>query len=391
MKGIVVLGATGSIGVSTLDVINQHPEHFKVIALSAHSNHQLLFKQCVQFQPQYAVLEDPIAAAELRLNLASSQIKTDVLCDQSALIDIVQLPQVDMVMAAIMGAAGLMPTLAAVRAGKRILLANKETLVMAGDLFMAEARRHQATILPIDSEHNAVFQCFPANFKLGQQPAGVNKIILTASGGAFRDLPLEQLSQVTPQQACTHPNWQMGKKITVDSATMMNKGLEVIEAYYLFGLPVDKIEVLLHPQSIVHSLVEYADGSMLAQLGNPDMRTPIAYALAWPERIHSGVSTLDLINLGRLDFSLLDPKRYPCLDLAYQAIKAGGTAPTILNAANEIAVEAFLKGKIRFTEIYQIVAEMFQRLPTQSVTDIAEIVSVDNKARQFASVLIRNS
>lgn len=384
MKGLVVLGATGSIGVNTLDVVSQHPERFKIIALSARNNHELLFKQCLQFQPEFAVLECEQAAKELQEKLRLTNCKTQVLIGQAALTDIVQLSQVDTVMAAIMGAAGLMPTLAAVRAGKRILLANKEALVMAGELFIAEARRCKAELLPIDSEHNAVFQCFPADFELGTHPKGVRKIVLTASGGAFRNLPLEQLSNVTPEQACKHPNWNMGKKITVDSATMMNKGLEVIEAHYLFGMSPDKIEVLLHPQSIIHSLVEYDDGSMLAQLGNPDMRTPIAHALAWPERITSGVSTLDLLAQGQLDFSALNAKRYPCLDLAYQALKTGGTAPTILNAANEVAVERFLAGKIKFTDIHKIVAETLECLSVEFNTELQQIILSDNEAREYA-------
>lgn len=385
MKHITILGSTGSIGVSTLDVIARHPDRFKVVALSAQQNLELLFQQCVTHHPQYAVLQHSQAADELRARLKPIFPDIEMLSGDIALETIASLETVDTVMAAIVGAAGLLPTLAAVRASKRVLLANKEALVMAGSLFMEEVRRHKAVLLPIDSEHNAIFQCFPAQFKVGENtPPCIRKIILTASGGAFRTLPLTELSKVTPEQACAHPNWNMGRKITVDCATMMNKGLEVIEAYWLFGLPVEQINVVLHPQSTVHSLVEYIDGSMLAQLGNPDMRTPIAHALAWPERVTSGVASLDLITQSRLDFLPVETHRYPCLDLAYQALKIGGTASTILNAANEVAVQAFLENKITFTQIAEICAETLNKLSYQRADDLDVILQADQMARSYA-------
>lgn len=391
MKNISILGSTGSIGVSTLDVIARNPDRFKVMALTAQKNVDLLFQQCVQFHPRYAVLQSEVAAKELRTRLQSVFSDIEVLAGDAAVEQIAGLQEGNIVMAAIVGAAGLLPTLAAVRAGKRVLLANKEALVMAGNLFIEEVQRHQAELLPIDSEHNAIFQCLPHDFQMGKNYSGIKKIILTASGGAFRNLPLAQLSNVTPAQACTHPNWNMGRKVTVDSATMMNKALEVIEAHWLFGLPAEQIQVVLHPQSTVHSLVEYVDGSMLAQLGNPDMRIPIAHALAWPERMHSGVKSLNLLTLSRLDFLPLDPIRFPCLNLAYQAFVAGGTASTILNAANEVAVQAFLDGQIRFTDIANICSRVMDKITPVAATNLDVILSADKTARQAAYSSISSS
>lgn len=388
MVGITILGSTGSIGNSTLDVISRHPDHFQVIALTANQNSTALYKQCLQYQPRYAVLKDEAAAGELRSQLKHAGAAIEVLGGETALSEVVTMPEVEYVMAAIVGASGLLPTLAAVRAGKRVLLANKEALVMTGALFMHEIAKSGATLLPIDSEHNAIFQCLPANFKPGQAPQGIRRIIITASGGAFRDVPLSELAYVTPEQACSHPNWKMGRKITVDSATMMNKGLEVIEAHWLFGLESAKIATLLHSQSIVHSLVEYDDGSVLAQLGNPDMRTPIAHALAWPERIASGVNSLDLLLQNRLDFAPLDEERFPCLRLAYQTLARGGTATTILNAANEVAVAAFLSGGLAFTQIFTTIAEVLERLPTRPADSLEIILEDDSLARECAKKLI---
>lgn len=388
MQGITILGSTGSIGRSTLDVIARNPNRYKVIALAAQKNVKELLQQCLAFKPEYAVLNDKNAAEELKLQIKIHHLKTQVLTGNEGLNKAVSLPDVDIVMAAIVGASGLLPTLAAVRAGKKILLANKEALVMAGNLFMGEVKKHHAQLLPIDSEHNAIFQCLPNSFSPGEKPQGVTKIILTASGGAFRNLPLSDLAKVTPEQACTHPNWNMGPKVTVDSATMMNKGLEVIEAHWLFGLSKEQIQTMLHPQSIVHSLVEYLDGSVLAQLGNPDMRTPIAQALAYPERIQSGVMNLDLLIQNRLDFEPMDLNRYPCLSLAYDALHNLGTAPAILNAANEVAVQAFLKNRLAFSEIYTIIARVLDKLPSQVANDLDVILEDDFRARELAGRLI---
>jgi 1-deoxy-D-xylulose-5-phosphate reductoisomerase len=383
-KGITILGSTGSIGISTLDIISCHPEKFHVVALTANTQVENLYQQCLTFRPQYAVMSDAFAAKELKQRLSNAVPETKVLSGKSELEIVAVLPEVDIVMAAIVGAVGLLPTLAAVKAGKRLLLANKEALVMSGAIFMNAVHQSEAQLLPIDSEHNALFQCYPADFTPGMAYSSVQRILLTASGGAFRDIPFAELSDVTPEQACTHPNWNMGRKITVDSATMMNKALEVIEAHWLFGLPAEKIEVLLHPQSTVHSLVEYIDGSMLTQLGNPDMRVPISYALAWPERIVSGVSSLDLITLGKLDFKRLDRKRYPCLNLAYQALAAGGTSSTLLNAANEIAVQTFLAGQIKFTEIFSLIEEVLTRIPSRAADTVEVILEADLRARELA-------
>ncbi|MGB8516443.1 MAG: 1-deoxy-D-xylulose-5-phosphate reductoisomerase, partial [Gallionella sp.] len=355
MQNLTVLGATGSIGTSTLDVVARHPERYKIFALTAHRQVDLLFKQCVQFDAKFAVLLDETAATELRGLLRDAGAKTEVLCGGAALEQVCVAPEVDAVMAAIVGAAGLRPTLAAARAGKKILLANKETLVMAGNVFMDAIRASGSALLPIDSEHNAIFQALPRGYDGDMRGSGVRRILLTASGGPFRNTPLSELRNVTPEQACAHPNWVMGRKISVDSASMMNKGLEVIEAHWLFNASADDIQVVVHPQSVIHSLVEYVDGSVIAQLGNPDMRTPIAYGLAYPERIDSGVAALDLFKVAQMDFVAPDFVRFPCLALAYQALRAAGTAPAILNAANEIAVEAFLNNRIAFLDIAKII------------------------------------
>lgn len=389
MIGITILGSTGSIGSSTLDVISRHPDRFTVIALTANTNSATLYKQCAQFRPRYAVLQDPHAANELRSKLKDISSSTQVLAGAPAISEVASLTEVDYVMAAIVGASGLLPTLAAVRAGKRVLLANKESLVMSGALFMQEVNKNGAILLPIDSEHNAIFQCLPPNCKPGQIPVGIRRLMLTASGGALREIPLSALTGITPEQACAHPNWNMGRKITVDSATMMNKGLEVIEAHWLFGLESAKIDTLLHPQSIVHSLVEYDDGSVLAQLGNPDMRIPIAHALAWPDRIESGGASLDLLVKNRLDFAPIDSNRFPCLALAYQCLTQGGTATTLLNAANEIAVTAFLSGTLAFTQIFTTIREVLDRLPIRAANNLEVILEDDALARECAKKLIR--
>ena len=390
MKGLTILGSTGSIGVSTLDVVARHPNDYQVIALTANRDVEGLLRQCERFRPKIAVMADSQAAAQLAKGLSERGVTTEVLSGMRGLEIAAAIPQAELVMAAIVGAAGLLPALAAVRAGKRLLLANKEALVVAGDLFMQEVESHGATVLPIDSEHNAVFQCMPAGFGQGLEQAGVKRILLTASGGPFRTTPLDELRKVTPAQACAHPNWDMGRKISVDSATMMNKGLEVIEAHWLFHAEPEKIEVVLHPQSVIHSMVEYVDGSVLAQLGQPDMRTPIAHALAWPERTESGVDRLDLFQIARLDFERPDPLRFPCLELAYQAIASGGTACAVLNAANEVAVEAFLNERLGFTAIAEVVEETLQRLPVEPVKDLESLLEVDRKARDVAEQALQN-
>lgn len=384
MKSLTILGATGSIGVHTLDVIGQHPDRFKVIALTAHHNIELLFKQCIQYTPDYAVVSTEALAENLQQRLQERSLKTDVLFGPKALAEVASLTEVDTVMAAIVGAAGLLPTLAAIKAKKQVLLANKEALVMAGPLFIEEAMQSDVTLIPIDSEHNAIFQCLYGRFETGIPPKELSKIVLTASGGALRNKPLAQLQKTTPLEACQHPNWTMGQKITIDSATLMNKGFEVIEAYFLFGLPLAQIEVVLHPQSVVHSLVEYYDGSMLAQLGSPDMRIPISYALAWPERLTNSAPCLDLLQVARLDFKPIDKERYPCLDLAYQALKIGGTATTILNAANEVAVQAFLEGKINFTDIAKLIKQVLEKIHSRSVSSVEVILEDDSLARAVA-------
>ena len=384
MKGVSILGSTGSIGVNTLNVIAQHRDQYQVVALAANHNVKVLVEQCLAWHPGYAVMSDADSAQQLEQLLRNSGLSTEVLSGCEGLEKVAQLAETDYVMAAIVGAAGLLPTLAAARAGKRILLANKEALVMSGRLFMDAVKDHHAELLPIDSEHNAIFQCMPWNHAEGLAQCGVRKIMLTASGGPFRTTPLQDLSLMTPAQACAHPNWVMGRKISVDSATMMNKGLEVIEACWLFDTTPDQVQVVLHPQSIIHSLVEYVDGSVLAQLGNPDMRTPIAHALAWPERITSGVAPLDLFAIARLDFQPPDETRYPCLRLARQALQAGGTATAILNAANEVAVAKFLSEQIRFTDIARVVEATLENVTAHAATTLEVILGDDQAARVFA-------
>mgnify|MGYP000850457414 FL=1 len=383
--GVAVLGSTGSIGVSTLDVVRRHPDRFRVVALSAHQNVEEMVRQCATHEPAYAVMADAGAAERLGERLRAAGSPVEVLAGATGLERVAALPEVDHVMAAIVGAAGLLPTLAAARAGKRVLLANKEALVMAGPLFVATVRRAGAELLPIDSEHNAIFQCLPAGFATGGlDAAGVRRILLTGSGGPFRRTPLDRLPDVTPDQACAHPNWVMGRKISVDSATMMNKGLEVIEAHWLFGAAAAQIEVVVHPQSVVHSMVEYRDGSVLAQLGNPDMRTPIAHALAWPRRMASGAAFLDFFRLAQLEFQAPDFGRFPCLRLAFAALEAGGTAPAILNAANEVAVRAFLERRIRFTDIAPAVERALERVAPRAADTLAPILEDDARARAVA-------
>ncbi len=388
MHNVTILGSTGSIGKSTLDVINRSPERFRIFALTANDNDDLLLQQCLQFKPRYAVLVSKIAAARLEKKLHEFKSSTKVLVGNDNLIEVAAAPEVDIVMAAIVGAVGLMPTLAAAKTSKRVLLANKEALVMSGALFMDAIRHSNATLLPIDSEHNALFQCMPAGFKPCLPHSGIKRLLLTASGGPFLYTPLEQLNRVTPDQAVAHPNWRMGQKVSIDSATMLNKALEVIEARWLFDMPANAIDVVLHPQSIVHSMVEYQDGSVLAQMGNPDMRTPIAQALAWPDRISSGVGSLDLIQVGKLDFAKLDVNRFPGLELAYLALEKGGTAAAILNAANEVAVKAFIRGQISFTDIARLDREILIKLPITSADCLANILTADTKAREAAKAWI---
>ncbi|RFB72840.1 MULTISPECIES: 1-deoxy-D-xylulose-5-phosphate reductoisomerase [unclassified Herbaspirillum] len=384
MQAISVLGSTGSIGVSTLDVVGRHPERYRVYALTAHSRVDELAAQCVRFQPQVAVVGTAEAAGELQQKLRAQGLRTEVGYGPQALCDVASAAACDMVMAAIVGAAGLASTLAAARAGKKILLANKEALVMSGQLLIDAVAEHKATLLPIDSEHNAIFQCLPHDFRRSLDDGGIAKILLTASGGPFLKRAVETLDSVTPEEAVAHPKWVMGRKISVDSATMMNKGLEVIEAHWLFGAPADRIEVMIHPQSVIHSMVSYVDGSVLAQLGNPDMRTPIANAMAYPERIASGVAQLDLAQIGQLFFERPDLARFPCLKLAYDALHAGGSSAAILNAANEVAVEAFLNQEIGFRMIDQVIARVMDKLPHGPVTDIDALIEQDKIARSVA-------
>lgn len=394
MDTLAIFGATGSIGQSTLAVVRQHPERFSLFALSAHSNVVCMVKDCVEFVPRYAVMVDDTAAQTLRQELAHLNCATEVLSGARALCDVAREPEVTTVMAAIVGAAGLLSTLAAVEAGKRVLLANKEALVMSGELFIDSVHRHGAELLPIDSEHNAIFQCLPS--ALQQTPgrgclsnAGVSKILLTGSGGPFRYTPIAELANVTPAQAVAHPNWSMGPKISVDSATMMNKGLEYIEARWLFNAAPEQLQVLVHPQSVIHSMVQYSDGSVLAQLGQPDMMTPIAHALAYPARIASGVAPLDFCTLGDLSFMAPDLERYPCLKLAIEACASGQGATTALNAANEIAVAAFLAGQINFMNIAEVNDAVMQALGCTQVHSIDEIIALDKQARLHANVQIR--
>ncbi|QWE18075.1 1-deoxy-D-xylulose-5-phosphate reductoisomerase [Polynucleobacter corsicus] len=391
LKQLAILGSTGSIGVNTLDVIRAHPDRFKVVALTAAKQIERLAEQCVEFKPVIAVVADAAGAAQLSKILQEKKIPTQVLHGPEALVSAVTESGCDTVMAAIVGAAGLVPTLAAAKAGKRVLLANKEALVMSGNLFMQAMKAGGGELLPIDSEHNAIFQCLPDRFtKNPSVHLGVEELWLTASGGPFRDRPLADLAGITPDQACAHPNWVMGRKISVDSATMMNKGLEVIEAFWLFGLPLEKIKVLIHPQSVVHSMVRYRDGSVLAQMGQPDMRTPIAYGLAWPERIAAGVAPLNLTQLSGLSFTEPNFSQFPCLSLAFAAAKAGGTSPAVLNAANEVAVAAFLEDGLPYLSIPKVVEHCLNALPSSPADSLEIILGADTQARQAANQFIRN-
>ena len=392
MRRIAILGATGSVGVNTLDVVARHPERYEVAALAAGKNDALLLAQCKAHRPRHAVMADPDAAARLEAGVAAAGLPTRVACGAEALERVVALAEVDAVMAAIVGAAGLPATLAAARAGKDVMLANKEALVMSGALFMAAMAAGGGRLLPIDSEHSAVFQSLPRGFRCGREGelerAGVRRILLTASGGPFLTTPLDRLARVTPQQACAHPNWVMGRKISVDSATMMNKGLEVIEAHWLFAAPPEAIQIVIHPQSVIHSMVEYRDGSVIAQLGAPDMRTPIACALAWPDRIDAGVAPLDFTTLGALEFERVDQARFPCVRLAAEALRAGGTAPAALNAANEIAVESFLEGRIGFTAIPEVIENVLAEAAVEPLFSLEQAYAADIEARAAARRLI---
>ncbi|MBI6852298.1 1-deoxy-D-xylulose-5-phosphate reductoisomerase [Pseudomonas cichorii] len=388
---ITVLGATGSIGLSTLDVIARHPGRYQVFALTGFTRLKELLALCITHTPRFAVVPTQDVARKLQDDLAAAGLDTRVLVGEGGLCEVSAHPQVDAVMAAIVGAAGLRPTLAAVEAGKKVLLANKEALVMSGALFMQAVRQSGAVLLPIDSEHNAIFQCLPGDFSRGLSAVGVRRILLTASGGPFRKTPLAQLHDVTPEQACAHPVWSMGRKISVDSATMMNKGLELIEACWLFDAHPDQVEVVIHPQSVIHSMVDYVDGSVLAQLGNPDMRTPIANALAWPQRMDSGVSPLDLFRIGQLDFEEPDEERFPCLRLARQAAQAGGSAPAMLNAANEVAVAAFLDRRIGYLEIAGMIEEVLNLEPAVAVEELDAVFAADAKARVLAGLWLERN
>ena len=384
MKGITILGSTGSIGVNTLNVISRHADKYKVKALTANVNLHKLSEQCIKHKPEFAVMVDDDSALILEQELKNRAPDVTVLSGVDGLLKVATLFDVDYVMAAIVGAAGLLPTLGAAKAGKRVLLANKEALVMSGQLFMDTVRENNAELLPIDSEHNAIFQCMPVDFSNGIKKLGIKKILLTASGGPFRTTPLEQLPTMTPEQACAHPNWVMGRKISVDSATMMNKGLEVIEACWLFHTQTKFIQVVIHPQSVIHSLVEYTDGSVLAQLGNPDMRTPIAYGLAWPNRIDAGVERLDLFDIAQLDFVKPDEQRFPCLRIAREAMEQGGTTSAILNAANEVAVNEFLHKRLRFTDIARVIETVLENVMYHQATSLDVILSDDQAARDEA-------
>jgi 1-deoxy-D-xylulose-5-phosphate reductoisomerase len=388
LTNLTILGSTGSIGLSTLDVIRRHPQRYRVLALCAHTQIDRLFDQCVEFQPAHAVVRDACLAEQLALRLAAAGCETSVEYGPEALVRMAERPDVDAVMAAIVGAAGLRPSLAAAIAGKKLLLANKEALVMAGPIFMRAVLENGATLLPIDSEHNAIFQSLPSGYSPGLTHRGVSNLLLTASGGPFRNTPVADLESVTPDQACAHPNWEMGRKISVDSATMMNKGLEVIEAHWLFNVPAENIQVVIHPQSVIHSLVQYVDGSVIAELGNPDMRTPIAHALAYPERIDAGVAALDLFSIVTLSFERPDFERFPCLALAYRALREGGSSSATLNAANEVAVQAFLDGKIGFTSIPRIVSAVMDQLPSTEICSLSDVLAADQAARQAAQGLL---
>ena len=389
MKGICILGATGSIGVSTLDVVARHSDQYKVIALTANTNIDTLFQQCLEHHPEVVVVVNEAKAQVFEDQLKNTPIANiKVLSGAKALEQVATLDNVDSVMAAIVGAAGLLPSLAAAKAGKTILLANKEALVMSGAIFMQAVADSGAQLLPIDSEHNAIFQCMPAGYKTGMQAKQARRILLTASGGPFRETPVEQLVNVTPAQAVAHPNWDMGRKISVDSATMMNKGLEMIEACILFNMTPDQIQVVIHPQSVIHSMVDYVDGTVLAEMGNPDMRIPIAYSMAWPERFDSGVEPLNIFDVGRMDFQEPDLERFPCLRLAYEAIATGGIMPTVLNAANEIAVEAFLNETVRFTDIPVIIEQCMKQFEAKVADTLEIILEADQQARLVSSQII---
>ena len=389
--GLTILGATGSIGKNTLDVVARHTDRYRLFALTAHRSAKELLGLCVRYQPRYAVLSGLGEDAALRRQFSEAGCRSELRFGPAALVEVATDPDCGTVMAAIVGAAGLAPTLAAAAHGKRVLLANKEALVMAGPLFMEAVGKGEGTLLPIDSEHNAVFQCLPHDDRGRTSLGSVRRVVLTASGGPLRTLPIERFADVTPSEACAHPNWVMGRKISVDSATMMNKGLEVIEAHWLFAVPPERIEVLVHPQSIVHSLVEYVDGSVIAQLSNPDMRVPIAHALGFPERIDSGVSPLDLGLIGKLSFEQPDMRRYPCLALAYEALRAGGTAPAVLNAANEVAVESFLAGRLRFIEIARVTESVMQRATIEPASRLDDVIAADAQARKAATVEVGRS
>ncbi len=387
-RTITILGSTGSIGENTLDVVARHPERFSLHALVARNRDDILLRQCLAYRPRIAVLVDPEAAARLSAALRRTDCQVEVLAGEAAAIEAAQAPEADTVVAAIVGAAGLPATLAAAHAGKRILLANKEALVMTGPLFLAAIEKSGALLLPVDSEHNAIFQSLPKGFRRGLIDEGVRRILLTASGGPFRSTSLQQLESVTPEQAVEHPNWVMGRKISVDSATMMNKGLEVIEAHWLFGVAAEQIQVVIHPQSVIHSMVEYADGSVLAQMGNPDMRTPIAQTLAYPERIDAGTAAFDLFKLAQFTFEAPDLARFPCLKLAYAALAAGGTAPAILNAANEIAVQAFLEARLGFNGIAEVVEKTLARVASVAADTLEHVLDADRQARAVATTLL---
>ena len=389
-RQITILGSTGSIGESTLDVIARHPDRFQAFALTANNNVEKMLAQCQRFQPRFAVMLNMGSAAQLAGAIKTAGIKTEVLAGIESLEKVASLPEVDAVMAAIVGAAGIRPTFAAARTGKLVLLANKETLVMAGRIFMDLVKQHNATLLPIDSEHNAIYQSLPHHFNGNLTAAGISRILLTASGGPFRRAPLDSLASVTPEQACAHPNWDMGQKISVDSATMMNKGLEVIEAHWLFEAPPEKIQVVIHPQSVIHSMVAYVDGSVIAQLGNPDMRTPIAHAMGYPDRIESGVSALDMFKVAHLDFEEPDFKKFPCLGLAYQALAAGGNMPAVLNAANEIAVESFLKRRMPFTAIPFMIEHVMKTMRQEEMSTLDDVLRTDEQARDAAQNWLAN-
>jgi 1-deoxy-D-xylulose-5-phosphate reductoisomerase len=383
-RHLTILGSTGSVGVNTLDVVARHPGRFRVVALTANKSVEKILEQCRRFEPRYAVLLDEVSAERLQAEIHGAGLATEVLWGVDSLEKVASLPDVDTVMAAIVGAAGIRPTFAAAAAGKRVLLANKETMVMAGRIFTDVVKANHATLLPIDSEHNAIFQSLPQNFNGDLHAVGVRRILLTASGGPFRQMPPAALENVTPGQACAHPNWVMGRKISVDSATMMNKGLEVIEAHWLFEASPEQIEVVIHPQSIIHSMVEYVDGSVLAQLGNPDMRTPIAHALGFPERIETGVNPLDMFKVARLDFEAPDFERFPCLRLAYQALASGGSAPAVLNAANEVAVDSFLKCLMPFTSIPAMIEDVMQTIGRRDIATLDDVLAADSMAREAA-------